>query len=61
VLIDGSIQELTDSSAQAKKNAAEQWCRHATDYNRSIGRKPWKYLLISHDQVQENMSLEAFA
>ena len=53
--------ELDDATVQAKKKAAEQWCRHATDYNSSIGKKPWKYLLIAHDQVQENMSLESFA
>jgi len=53
--------ELADATVQAKKKAAEQWCRHATDYNRSIGKKPWKYLLIAHDQVQENMGLESFS
>jgi len=55
-----SRNELADATVQAKKKAAEQWCRHATDYNRSIGKKPWKYLLIAHDQVQENMGLESF-
>ncbi len=44
----------------AKKNAAEQWCDHATEFNNSLGKKPWKYLLIAHDQVQENMGLESF-
>lgn len=53
--------ELDDTTVQAKKKAAEQWCRHATDYNRSISRKPWKYLLIAHDQVQENIGLESFS
>jgi type III restriction enzyme len=52
--------EMTDPIVLAKKKAAEQWCGHATEYNKSIGKKPWKYLLIAHDQVQENMSLLGF-
>jgi len=50
--------ELDDPIVLAKKKAAEQWCAHATEFNGVLGKKPWKYLLIAHDQVQENMSLE---
>ena len=53
--------EMEDPIVQAKKKAAEQWCRHASEFNKTLGKKPWKYLLIAHDQVQENMTLEAFA
>jgi type III restriction enzyme len=52
--------ELDDPIVLAKKKAAEQWCAHATEFNKTLGRKPWKYLLIAHDQVQENMSLDSF-
>ncbi len=52
--------ELDDPIVLAKKKAAEQWCKHATEFNKTLGRKPWKYLLIAHDKVQENMSLSAF-
>ena len=52
--------ELDDPTVLAKKKAAEEWCGHATEFNRSLGRKPWRYLLVPHDQVQDNMSLEAF-
>jgi type III restriction enzyme len=52
--------ELSDPVVLAKKKAAEQWCSHATEFNRSQGKKPWRYLLIAHDQVQENMGLESF-
>ncbi|OHD80503.1 MAG: hypothetical protein A3J97_07615 [Spirochaetes bacterium RIFOXYC1_FULL_54_7] len=51
--------ELNDPVVLAKKKAAEQWCSHATEINRSQGKKPW-LLLIAHDQVQENMGLESF-
>jgi type III restriction enzyme len=53
--------ELDDPIVLLKKKAAEQWCAHATEFNRTLGKKPWKYVLIAHDQVQENMTLEAFA
>jgi type III restriction enzyme len=52
--------ELADSLVLAKKKAAAQWCEHATEFNKSIGKKPWKYLMVPHDLVQESMSLEAF-
>ena len=53
--------ELNDPIVREKKKAAELWCCRATEFNKNLGKKPWKYLLIAHDQVQENMSLEAFA
>lgn len=53
-------KELDDPIVLAKKTAAEEWCSHASDFNRSIGKKPWRYLLIPHDQVQESMSLKGF-
>lgn len=52
--------ELSDTVVLAKKKAAEEWCGHATEFNKSLGKKPWKYLLVAHDQVQDNMSLKAF-
>ncbi len=52
--------ELADSVVLAKKRAAEEWCGHASEFNKSIGKKPWRYLLIPHDQVQESISLTAF-
>lgn len=53
--------ELTDPVVEAKKKAAEEWCGHAAEFNKTLGKKPWRYILVPHDQVQDNMSLEAFA
>ncbi len=53
--------EMDDPVVQAKKLAAVQWCGHATDYNQKHGGKAWKYLLIPHDAVAENMTLEGLA
>lgn len=53
--------ELADPVVLIKKKAAEQWCGHATEFNKTLGKKPWSYILVPHDEVQDNMSLEAFA
>lgn len=49
---------IDDAEVQAKAEAALTYCRHATEYNRQISGKLWKYVLIPHDQVRVNMSLE---
>lgn len=51
----GSVEVL------AKKKAAETWCTYASVHNAKNRGKPWKYLLISHDQVQDNMTLAYYA
>ncbi len=52
--------EITSPDVLNKKEAALKWCRHASDHNAKIKGKPWKYLLIPHDEVQDNMTLEYF-
>ena len=37
----------------AKAEAAAQWCAHASSFCKSIGGKPWTYLLLPHDQISE--------
>jgi type III restriction enzyme len=53
--------DMQDAEVQAKKDAAVQWCRHATGHAVSSGGKPWIYLLISHDALTENMTLAGLA
>lgn len=53
--------EMTSREVLAKKDAAEKWCRLASDYAKTEGGKPWGYALIVHDAVKENMSLMALA
>lgn len=48
---------LQDADVLAKKEAAEKWCRNASDYAAKHGGKPWIYRLIPHDTISENMSL----
>ena len=50
----GAVQ---DAEVRAKLDAAVRWCGHATDYSRRHGGKPWRYALIPHDVVSDNMTL----
>ena len=40
-----------------KAKAAALWCRHATAHD----GKPWKYLLIPHDKIDETKTLAGLA
>jgi type III restriction enzyme len=52
--------ELEAVDVVAKAGAGALWCRHATDHARSVGGKPWKYLLVPHEQVTEDKQLADF-
>ncbi len=52
--------DLNTPEVQAKAAAALQWCQHASDFTASVGGKPWKYLLIPHDEVNESRRLDDF-
>ncbi|MUV13366.1 type III restriction endonuclease subunit R [Lysobacter sp. HX-5-24] len=49
--------DLQTPEVKAKAEAAARWCKHASDYAATVGGKPWKYLLIPHDEVAENKTL----
>ena len=53
--------EMTAPEVLAKRDAATRWCGLASDYNATIGGKPWKYLLLRHDAIAQNISLSALA
>jgi len=42
----------------AKKAAAFQWCKNASDFANTHGGKPWIYLLIPHDAIAVNMTMK---
>jgi type III restriction enzyme len=52
---------MGDAEVLAKRDAGANWCEHATDYALKHGGKPWRYLLIPHDVVAENMTLAGLA
>ena len=51
-----AAKDLTDADVLAKKKAAEEFCRNATEYTMQNGGKPWKYHLLRHDVVDRSSS-----
>ncbi|HQN40848.1 MAG TPA: type III restriction endonuclease subunit R, partial [Pseudomonadales bacterium] len=49
--------DIETPEVQAKAAAAARWCQHASAYAASVGGKPWKYLLVPHDEVNESRRL----
>lgn len=48
----------SETDVKAKAEQATLWCKHASDYAKTVGGKPWKYLLVPHDAVAANVTLE---
>jgi type III restriction enzyme len=38
-----------------------KWCKQASDHAKTYKGKPWKYLLIPHDLIADNITLEWLA
>ncbi len=53
--------QMDDLVVLAKRDAAIEWCAHATTHTISHGGKPWRYVLIPHDVIAENMTLGGLA
>lgn len=53
--------DLDTDAVQKKKTAALNYCAAASAYTAATGGKPWIYLLIPHDAVMLNMTLEGLA
>lgn len=53
--------ELDGADVLAKQDAALKWCKQATEHAATYGGKPWKYVLIPHDAIAENMTIAALA
>ena len=53
--------QMHDPIVLAKKEVAVKWCDNATEYTQSHGGKPWRYVLIPHDELDANMSLNGLA
>jgi type III restriction enzyme len=50
--------QMEDKDVLAKRDVAIQWCAWASEYARSYNGKAWQYLLIPHDAIAENMTLD---
>jgi type III restriction enzyme len=51
---------MKDSEVLAKAEAATRWCRHATEYSVGNGGKPWQFVLVPHDEIEESRYLRDF-
>jgi type III restriction enzyme len=54
-------KEIDDPIVIAKKEVALKWCSNATGHTSTYGGKPWQYLLIPHDEIAENITLDGLA
>jgi type III restriction enzyme len=52
--------EISTQEVQAKAAAAARWCKYASEHAARVGTKPWKYLLIPHDDIGEAKRLADF-
>ena len=53
--------QMNDADVLAKMDAAITWCARASAHTRTYNGKPWKYVLIPHDAIADNMSLAGLA
>jgi type III restriction enzyme len=50
--------QMTAPEVLEKKRVAVRWCQQASDYMQQHGGKPWRYVLIPHDAIAENITIE---
>jgi len=53
--------QLNDNDVRAKREAAIQWCQQASDHARTYGGKSWRYVLIPHNAIAANMTLNGLS
>ena len=53
-----AAKELNADEVQAKKAAAEEYCKNASEYTKKHGGKPWVYHLLRHDIVDRTASFD---
>ncbi len=54
-------RDLNANELQEKAVAAQEYCRHATEYMAANGGKPWAYVVIPHNAVLLNMGFATLA
>jgi type III restriction enzyme len=50
--------EMDDPEVLSKRDAAVLWCSRASNHAATYEGKVWRYLLIPHDAITENMTLD---
>lgn len=53
-----SSANMNDADVLAKKEAAIKYCRYATEFTSQNNGKPWKYLLVPHNEISRTINFE---
>ena len=53
-----AANQVDTGEVQDKKRAAINYCKYASEYNVTNGKKPWKYVIFPHDRIALNVSFE---
>ena len=53
--------QIDEEGVQAKGRAAVLWCEQATKHAQENEGKPWEYILVPHDAIKDNMSVQGLA
>ncbi|HXC53140.1 MAG TPA: DEAD/DEAH box helicase family protein [Candidatus Limnocylindrales bacterium] len=53
--------QTKDPVVLAKAKAAATWCEHATAHENENEGKPWRYVLVPHDAIADNMTVAGLA
>lgn len=56
-----AANEMEDPVVLAKKDVAVTWCKNASSHAKEHGGKPWKYVLIPHNEIADNKTLDGLA
>lgn len=52
-----AASQMTDKDVLAKKAVAVEWCGAASKHARTYRGKPWRYALIPHDAIADNVTM----
>lgn len=56
-----AADRLQDPVVLGKARAASTWCKHAATHEAANNGKLWRYLLIPHDAIADNMTIAGLA
>lgn len=53
-----SSANINDPDVLAKKEAAIKYCKYATEFTSQNNGKPWKYLLVPHNEISRTINFD---
>ena len=52
--------EILAKEVLEKAKAAQEYCRRASNFAKTRGKKPWSYLIIPHDEISASRGMSYF-